>query len=63
MKKLYEIPKDTKINVEHLKLFNGEEQLKELMFSHIDGAYSHCEDSKGNVVHLVAWAEVEIIDE
>ena len=34
---------------------------EELTFSHIDGMYSYCHDSQGNVVHLVAWAEVEII--
>ena len=32
-----------------------------LTFSHIDGMYSYCTDYKGNVVHLVAWAEVEIV--
>ena len=29
----------------------------------IDGMYSYCTDTDGNVVHLVAWAEVEIIEE
>ena len=33
-----------------------------LEFSHIDGMYSYCKNSKGEVVHLVAWAEVEIIE-
>ena len=32
-----------------------------LTFSHIDGMYSYCTDFLGNVVHLVAWAEVEIV--
>jgi len=26
----------------------------------IDGMYSYCKDERGHVVHLVAWAEVEI---
>jgi hypothetical protein len=33
-----------------------------LKFDHIDGMYSLCYDNKGNVVHLVAWAEVELLD-
>jgi hypothetical protein len=35
---------------------------EELFFDHIDGMYSLCKDSKGNPVHLVAWAEVEVFD-
>lgn len=31
------------------------------MFDHIDGAYSVCYDSAGNVVHLAAWTPVEIV--
>jgi len=27
----------------------------------IDGMYSYCTDSKGNVVHVKAWQEVEVI--
>lgn len=33
-----------------------------LDFVHIDGMYSLCRDADGNDVHLVAWAEVEIIE-
>lgn len=29
----------------------------------IDGMYSYCTNKQGQVVHLVAWAEVEIVDE
>lgn len=48
--KLYEVPRNTRI------LFEGEEYL----FYRLDGMYSYC--TKGEeVVHLVAWAEVEII--
>ena len=30
-----------------------------VMFHHIDGMYSLCNDKDGNIVHLAAWAEVE----
>lgn len=33
-----------------------------LTFSHIDGMYSLCYDNSGNAVHLVAWAEVEVVE-
>jgi len=49
--KLYDVPRKTKIK------FEGEA----LYFYHTDGMYSYCQDKDGNVVHLVAWAEVEII--
>jgi hypothetical protein len=28
----------------------------------IDGMYSHCEDLNGKVIHLVAWAEVTLVE-
>jgi hypothetical protein len=30
-------------------------------FSHIDGMYSYCTDKADNVVHLMAWTDVEIL--
>ena len=33
-----------------------------VFFDHLDGMYSYCKDQEGNVVHLAAWAEVEIVD-
>ena len=64
MMKLYDVPEGSKIRV----LTTGAppfapEIAKDdiLYFDHIDGMYSYCKDSEGNVVHLVAWAEVEII--
>lgn len=33
-----------------------------IWFDHIDGMYSYCLNQKGQVVHLVSWAEV-IVDE
>ena len=32
-----------------------------IRFGHIDGMYSVCHDAAGRLVHLVAWAEVEIV--
>lgn len=32
-----------------------------LTFSHIDGMYSLCYDSEGDIVHIAAWSEVEVI--
>lgn len=48
--KLYDVPRNTTILL-------GDE---ELLFCHIDGMYSYCKDSQGNVVHLAAWTEVLI---
>lgn len=31
-------------------------------FHNIDGMYSYCHDKEGNVVHLPAWQEVEIVN-
>jgi len=35
---------------------------EELNFHRIDGMYSYCTRDNGEVVHLVAWAEVEVIN-
>ena len=51
--KLYEVPRNTKIN----------SPLGILNFSHIDGMYSYCVNEKNEVVHLAAFTEVEIIKE
>jgi hypothetical protein len=39
------------------------EKAEELNFSHVDGMYSYCTRDNGEVVHLAAWTEVEIIDD
>ena len=48
--KLHEVPRETNI------IHNG----VELFFDHVDGMYSFCIDEKGNIVHLAAFADVEI---
>ena len=34
-----------------------------IWFGHIDGMYSYCKNKKGEVVHLVGWANVEVVEE
>jgi len=34
----------------------------EYTLRNIDGMYSYCKDVNGAVVHLIAWAEVEIVE-
>ena len=36
---------------------------QELEFRHIDGMYSYCKDDSGNVVHLAAWTDVDVVRE
>ena len=50
--KLYHVP-----NYSTIKLPDG----TVLNFHHIDGMYSYCTDDKGNVAHIAAWADVEIV--
>jgi len=51
--KLYDVPRNTRIKVEGIKL----------LFHHIDGMYSFCTDDEGKVYHPAAWSEVEIKEE
>lgn len=48
--KLHNVPRNTYIRFQGVRYF----------FSHIDGMYSYCIDEQANIIHLVAWAEVEI---
>lgn len=48
--KLYEVRNNTWV------IWNGER----IFFMHIDGMYSLCKDEKGDLLHPVAFAEVEI---
>lgn len=65
--KLYEVPRNT--NVRLLEDNDGPPGAKSLKkgdiikFHHIDGMYSFCHDKEGNIVHIVAWAEVEPVND
>lgn len=63
--KLHEVPQGSRIkltnNTTHPPAHREFEEQEELEFYHIDGMYSYCKDDAGKVVHLVAWAEVEVI--
>ena len=64
--KLYEVPRNTKVRVrENFASPPGAPELKkgdEIMFHHVDGMYSYC-TRDGEVVHLAAWADVEVIED
>lgn len=63
--KLYDVPCNTIVRV--LEFSEGPpgaptvEKGEVVKFKHIDGMYSYCVNSGGELVHLKAWAEVEII--
>lgn len=57
---LYNLPRDVRIKVKDLKV-NGV-LTEEINFHHIDGMYSLCTDDEGNIFHLNATLEVEMID-
>jgi hypothetical protein len=63
--KLYEVPNNSKIRVIsniHTPLCSIRiDENSIINFHHIDGMYSYCTNSKGEVVHLSGTAEVEII--
>ena len=64
--KLYDVPRNSRIKIiGDIKVPPGAPELiegQELNFRNIDGMYSYCTTDDGNVVHLVAWAEVELIN-
>jgi hypothetical protein len=64
---LYKVPRNSKIRViGDIKTPPSSHPIEVddiLEFSHIDGMYSYCKNSKGEVVHLAAWTEVEIIED
>lgn len=62
---LHKVPNGSKVQVrseskcppDHRDFIPGEI----ITFHHIDGMFSKCTDSSGKTVHLVAWAEVDIV--
>lgn len=65
--KLYDVPRNSKIRVlGDVKTPPAAQNIEEqevLNFSHVDGMYSYCTNNNNEVVHLAAWAEVEIVEE
>lgn len=54
--KLFDLRRNTYIRVQG----NGDEILK---FCHLDGMYSVCKDAEGNIIHLAAWTDVDVVQE
>jgi len=63
---LYNVPRNSRIKVVgDIKVPPASPTIDEqeiLNFSHIDGMYSYCTRDNGEVVHLVAWTNVEIVE-
>jgi hypothetical protein len=53
--KLYDVPRETFIRI--LDDVNQEV----IFFDHLDGMYSFCKNAQGEIVHIFAGAEVEIV--
>ena len=53
--KLFNVPKNSRITL------TDDPQKREFNFSHIDGMYSYCTNDEGEVFHISAEADVEII--
>jgi hypothetical protein len=62
---LYKVPRSSRIKVvRDIKVPPASPIVEEeeiLNFSHVDGMYSYCTRDNGEVVHLAAWTEVEIV--
>jgi hypothetical protein len=64
--KLYDVPRftwvypvtDVDVPVAGVPVDKGQM----VKFHHIDGMYSYCTNVDGDVVHLPAWQEVEVLD-
>jgi len=53
LEKLYMVPRNSVIEVSNTQL----------LFHHIDGAYSYCTDVNGNVHHISAFADVKLVSD
>lgn len=65
--KLYDCPRNSLVRVigdptapPDAPEVNNNEVVK---FYHVDGMYSYCKNEYGDVVHLPAWQEVEVLNE
>lgn len=69
--KLYNAPKRSWVRVIHDPDVNTKvppaapwiEDGEVIFFDHIDGMYSLCRKRSGQLCHLVAWQEVEVVEE
>ena len=63
--KLYEISRNTRVRVINPEgVPPGAPVISKgdiVFFDHIDGMYSYCKNDRGEVVHLAAWTEVEVV--
>lgn len=63
--KLYEVPRNSDVRVisgnKNPPCSIDTEEGEIIKFHHIDGMYSYCHNKKGEVVHLAAWTEVELV--
>lgn len=64
--KLYNVPRNSRIRlIEDGTVPPGAPELPkgiEINFHHVDGMYSYCTTDDGEVVHLVAFEEVEVVE-
>ena len=64
--KLYDVPRNSRIKVVVSdKVPPGAPQInegEELNFRSVDGMYSYCTRDNGEVIHLLAWTEVEYLN-
>jgi hypothetical protein len=64
---LYNVPRNSRIKVVgDIKIPPASPMVEGgeiLNFRSIDGMYSYCTRDNGEVVHLAAWTDVEIIDD
>jgi len=65
--KLYEAPRNSLVRVVGTPTappdapeVNDGEVIK---FYHVDGMYSYCKNEYGDIVHIPAWQEVEVLNE
>ena len=64
--KLYDVPDKTWVRVidKEVRVPPGAPEIKEgelIYLGNIDGMFSYCENKAGDIVHMAAWTEVEIV--
>lgn len=67
--KIYEVPKNSKIRIiepvtvdnPYKQKYVVPEQGEELVFKKLDGMYSICYNSTGDLIRLAAWNNVEVL--